>query len=416
MKRSLLFTGILLSFLFSCKNPGNRITRTGDIDIEHALQNPARLKASDFGNTIRYIPLETTDAGLIGSDPVLKVLKNYIVVESQRSCLLFNKNDGSFIAEIGHIGQGPADYSDIYSWTDEKEEFLYFKRRPDQLIKYNMKGEFCGKVEFPTPPGLASYYLISDSDIIGYFNNVFGQTNPFVLGIFDKEGVLKDTVPQLIPDFRITPDEIVSVNIFKRKSSYDLYGNLASAGVILFDFKNDTKHVIFPNAARVWEKNGIIRFKEDFVDTLYTYSDKKLIPSIVFNTGKYHWPVQERTNTKNTDERIFIADVSENETFVFFQCIKGMLSDKSILYHGLYDKQTGETKLGKSTDLIEDDLTHFMPFIPLGMSTTGEFVSLVEVGDIMKWLEEHPEAKNNENLTFLKTLDEEMNPVVILIE
>ena len=74
-----------------------------------------------------------------------------------------------------------------------------------------------------------------------------------------------------------------------------------------------------------------------------------------------------------------------------------------------------KTKIGNFSDAIEDDLTRFMPFIPLGMSTSGEFISFVEAYKIMEWLEKHPEAKNNEDLAFLKQLDEEENPVVILI-
>ena len=135
-----------------------------------------------------------------------------------------------------------------------------------------------------------------------------------------------------------------------------------------------------------------------------------MIPSIIFNTGKYHWPIQEATNKDYAKERIFIAGVSENDTFIFFQFVK------QSLHNGLYNKKTGETKLGKHSDTIEDDLTHFMPFTPLSMSTSGEFVSLVQVWDIMEWLEKHPEAKNNEKLPFLKDLDEDMNPIVILIE
>ena len=57
-----------------------------------------------------------------------------------------------------------------------------------------------------------------------------------------------------------------------------------------------------------------------------------------------------------------------------------------------------------------------MPFTPLGISTAGEFVSYVEAYVIMEWMEGHPEAKNNEKLAFLKEIDAEMNPVVILIE
>ncbi|MDR0572774.1 MAG: 6-bladed beta-propeller, partial [Tannerella sp.] len=63
------------------------------------------------------------------------------------------------------------------------------------------------------------------------------------------------------------------------------------------------------HAARIWKNNGNIRYKQDFTDTVYTVSGSKLIPAVVFNLGKYHWPVQERRSEKNTGERIFIADI-----------------------------------------------------------------------------------------------------------
>ncbi|HCC53232.1 MAG TPA: hypothetical protein DEQ30_15300, partial [Porphyromonadaceae bacterium] len=75
------------------------------IDVESALENLSDLKVSDLGKTIRYIPLETPNEGLIGKNPVIKVLKNYIVVEHKNQphlpgiCLLFNKDDGRFIAQ-----------------------------------------------------------------------------------------------------------------------------------------------------------------------------------------------------------------------------------------------------------------------------------------------------------------------------
>jgi hypothetical protein len=232
------------------------------------------------------------------------------------------------------------------------------------------------------------------------------------LGFFDVNGNLNDTVPQLLPTKPIDVDMIASISVFKDHT----YGNWTKTGVIVIIFKNETRHIISTNPARVWNHKGKIRFKEDFVDTLYTVSDKNLIPSIVFNTGIYHWPAEESTSIKNAKDRIYISDVSENEEFVFFQCIKGLFSDEFILYNGLYNMQTGSTKLSKSSDDIEDDLTHFMPFNPLGISTSSEFVSYVEAYKAIEWLEKHPEAKNNDKLSFLKNLDEEMNPVVILIE
>ena len=335
MKQRFLFTSIMLLCLLSCKNQvQNHIADLDVIDIENGLQNLTRLKTSDFGKTIRYIPLETTDDGLIGNSPIIKVLKNYIVIEFTRpsSCLLFDKKDGSFIAKIGRVGQGPDEYSNTFSWTDEKEEFLYFVRLPDQLLKYDMKGTFCDRVRFSDNPGSASYYLLTDSEIIGYFDLTSPKTNQFVLGFFDKEGILSDTISSLLPDIEFDVNQVANISVLRGSS---IYGNWAKSGTMIIDYKNDARQVLAPNSAKIWKHNENIRFKEDFVDTLYTLANRQLIPSIIFNTGKYHWPAQERISKNNTTERIFVSYVSENENFVFFQCIRGMHSDKSVLYNGL---------------------------------------------------------------------------------
>ncbi|MDR2148119.1 MAG: DUF4934 domain-containing protein, partial [Tannerella sp.] len=144
MKLKILWSGIVMLLLFSCNNQGNVTKESNVIDVEHGMENLTRLKTSDFGQKIRYIPLETTDEGLVGGNPVVKVFKKYIVVEAQKSCLLFDKSDGRFIAKIGHVGQDPAAYSGEFSWMDEKEEFLYFHHQPNQLVKYDTEGNFCG--------------------------------------------------------------------------------------------------------------------------------------------------------------------------------------------------------------------------------------------------------------------------------
>ena len=414
MKRLLLFTSIL-SILFSCSNQGSKVASLNVIDVEYALQNLTQLKTSDLGKTVRYIPLEINDDCLIGDNPIVKVLKDYIIVEyTSRSighCLLFSKEDGRFIAEIGHAGQDPEAFTQSYSWIDEKEKFIYFERRPNQLIRYDFKGNFCGKTVFSSSVS-GSCYSMTDSGIIGYFGGIL-PSEQYTLGFFDKEGSLKDTIPLFFPKIS---EEIVSISSLRGRTSSKIYGNWARTGIMILNYNNDLQATVVPNAARLWRHNGNIRFKEEYVDTIYTISHNKLIPSITFHTGKYHLPIEERALKNNNSEKIFIADVSENNDFVFFQPVKIVRDGSNGSYNGLFDKKTGETKLSKHSNGIEDDLTNFMPFNPLGMSTAGEFVSIVDAYEAMEWLEKHPEEQNNEKLSFIKGLNEDMNPIVILIE
>ncbi|MDL2305557.1 DUF4934 domain-containing protein [Bacteroides sp. OttesenSCG-928-D19] len=411
MKKNFLFLLVCASLLISCTNQKKANEASTTIDIERCMQNTTTLNVSDLGPTIRYVPLETTDDCLIGKIPIVKVLKRHIVIESGQHCYLFDKEDGSFISAIGHVGQDPEAYNSPFSRTDEKEEFLYFTHQPDQLVKYDMKGNFAGKIAFSSQSESASCYLFTDSEIIGYYNGL--NPRDYVLAVFDKEGILQDTIPALLPKTDELFADILNISVTK---GTDTYGNWTKTGAIIIDYKNDKRQILAPDATTLWMNNGNIRFKETFIDTIYTVMNGKLLPYITFNTGKWHWPERERMSKNNNSERVFIADVSENDRFVFFQCIKGLYSDDRVLYNGLYNKKTGETKLSKYSDAIPDDLTSFMPFKPLEISTSGEFVSLIEADQITEWLEKHPEAEKNEKLPFLKNFNEEMNPVIVLVE
>ena len=76
------------------------------IEVGKAISSPAELKASDYFDEIRYVPLETRDDCLVGSSPDIKLLDKYILITSaNRQCLLFDKATGKFKCQIGHVGK-----------------------------------------------------------------------------------------------------------------------------------------------------------------------------------------------------------------------------------------------------------------------------------------------------------------------
>ena len=44
----------------------------------------------------------------------------------------------------------------------------------------------------------------------------------------------------------------------------------------------------------------------------------------------------------------------------------------------------------------------------------GEYGMIIDAGEVMTWLEENPEAAENEKLSALKELTDDSNPVVII--
>ena len=109
------------------------------------------IKLSDFGNTVRYVPLETNEVCLIGNNPHIALLEDKIVIATKDQCFLFHKQTGKYICSIGHIGDDPSGYSSTNYWIDDAGLF-YFFRAPDQLLKYNQKGEMTGKIQIPHIP------------------------------------------------------------------------------------------------------------------------------------------------------------------------------------------------------------------------------------------------------------------------
>lgn len=57
-----------------------------------------------------------------------------------------------------------------------------------------------------------------------------------------------------------------------------------------------------------------------------------------------------------------------------------------------------------------------MPFFPETSSQQGEYASVLEIGDIQEWLDEHPETVKEGKLNFLKKINEDSNPVCVIVE
>lgn len=86
------------------------------------------------------------------------------------------------------------------------------------------------------------------------------------------------------------------------------------------------------------------------------------------------------------------------------------------IYNGIYDKQTGITRMAPEAGGIVDDLTGDLPFeIRSCSSPQGEFVFSLEAHEVVPWLEAHPEAKDNPRLAPLLKVKEEDNPVVVIV-
>lgn len=420
MKRQIVPCGIfaLLLLLPSC-NRTQQTSEINQIDIAEGIEKLAELKVSDLGKTIQYIPLETTDSCLIGDFPEVKLLDDKIMIHNGKQCLLFDKQTGKFICSVGHRGDDPEAYNSTNGYLNQQNQLLYFNREPNQLVKYDQKGEFAGIITIPTPetstgsiqinrPGLNGF-IFCDSIIVGHYVGGLGQKCPSSVLYFSEKGNFIDTIPNIIPELGTGQvDDISSISVRK---GFGLLG-----GIIHIQYSNGKQSICVPNHTALWKNNNEIRFKELFTDTIYTLKDYQLEKHMIFNTGKYHWPAEERTLSENNSDRILVSYAIENNKLLYFQFIRGLYTEKPVLYNGIYDKKTKVTHIALADNKFIDDLTQLMPFNPTFFNEKGEYASLVQADDILSWLEEHPEIKIEKELSVLKELNEESNPVVVLVK
>lgn len=406
MKKDWLYAACFVCLATACSGSPQSVTEgLCSVDVAGAMEKPAELKLSELGNDVRYVVLETTDSCLIGRNPNILLLDKHIAVYSYKSCYLFDKANGKFICEVGHAGDDPEAYSNALPMYNDVDGLLYFRREPDGLQKYDLQGKYCGKQTVPTPPTAPNDYVFTDSLIIGHYNNVAQQYNARALIFFDAEGAQTDTVPSLLP---VLPekklDEIAEISVRK----------FGMAGFVLSKFSDGNYSAGISGIPFLWKNNGKVRFKESFNDTVYTVERDKLVPAIAFSTGKWHWGAEARTDSKDNESRLLMTTVFETDDNIFFQCVRGIYSGVPEALNGIYDRQTGTTRMCAEKEGVADDLTGFMPFRPKTCSAQGEYGTIVGADEVLGWLEEHPEAAQNEKLSELKKLTEDSNPVVII--
>lgn len=409
MKKQILIACLFALCAGACTNAEKTRSPEKVIDIQGNLSKLTKLKASDFGKTIRYVPLETTDESLVGANPAIKVLKNHIMVTSQKRCMLFDKETGRFISLIGHFGEDPEGYINANGHVDEREGLIYFRRQQGELIKYDMKGNFKGNIKTTLPEW--DQVLFTDSTIILYQNDTFRPTNT-VMHLLNREWELQDSIPSIFESAGLGMGDLRAINVHKPTG----HGIMGKQGLMTLQYHNGEEQIAAITNNVMWENEGEVHFKENHVDTLYKLANNRLTTFVTFNTGSMHRPAEERTTLDNIAKRMLMGHVSEKNNQIFFQCILGVLTENVALYSGLYNKETEELKLMKGELKADDDLSNLMPFEPVQVSTANEYIGILQVDDIMTWLEEQPEANREDMPPFLKDFNEDMNPVVVIVE
>lgn len=416
MKTQLILGSLFLSLLGACSS-SNTIEEANAIDVAGCFEQLTELKVSQLGKNIRYVPLEMTDSSLIGNSHTVQLLKDKILVTTGNRCLLFDKQTGKFLCNVGHRGNDPKGYSEATCYVHPQTGILYFNRQPNKMVKYDQQGNFLGTVTLPVNLSLGFHTTFSDSLLVAFYSRSFTPSQiENTLLYFNEKGEKKDSITQFANSGQsINMEDIASIAVFKDKGANKVLGLLGYAGVICLELKNEGKAFFPTYHPTLWHSDKNLRFREALGDTIYTIKGNTAQPYLAFNTGDRHFPAEKRGKKDGTEEFITITYTMETPRNVFFQCVQDIYN-KGKVFSGIYNKVDGKTYMNKEESGITDDLTHFMPFFPHTCSEQGEYASLLEIGKIETWLESHPEISKEGKLSFLKEMNEDANPVCVIVE
>lgn len=414
-------TALLLLILFvACGTKESKQRNAIVIPFEKAMESTTVIKSSDLGKTIHYIPLETIDESVLGNASEIRLCGNKILATSlhTKTVLVFDRTTGKYLNSIGRVGEGPTEYNvfsagDIGFWIDEESDLVYFGTYDKRLVVYRTDGQFVGEVRIPDEINEEMSILcnIAFTDSLAFYMNFNGRTVPennFSAICKKESNKLIRTFPM---QFTSPPKEWEVVNGDLMWGTFVPFGGHS----ITNSYTNDNTYISTYFNTACWNFKNNVRFKEPFIDTLFTATADRNIPHLIFDMGKWKWPYEKRFDNIESQKRITIDYVVEGENQLYFHFHKQLYGKKEVreAYCGIFHKKTGETRIMKG-DKIMDDLTGLTPFSIRRSDKNGAFYGLLRATDIIEWMKQNP--INNKTIETLSKIGEEDNPVVVIVE
>jgi len=425
---------LFVAGFYSCQpNPSGSSDADGvlRIDLEPHMKAIDTLRVSDYFSSVEYIPLETRDSCLVGQMPRLLMHKDTILLafEDPPECLSFDIS-GRFLRHIGRVGKGPGEYSFVINclFNDFAGTVFFWKAPNYRMVEYSFSGAFLSDHSFARKEDGYGYtgFLHDGTRLWFYREDVWGSKRR--LNYFDQQGNV------FRREFRASAADSYDYDkYYSSDRSYialssrilDVFG-LVAMGQVVIDYTDRLMLCRFFLDLPFSYYRDQTFLRERHNDTIFEVTRDGLIPHLILDLGKYHWPIEHRfEDVAYSGNHTFISWYEENEHFVFFEFYMGKRGNGEYPhkggtiqpYKGVYDKRSGKVKIAKANDGFIDDVNGFMPLRFLVKTLEGDFVGLLYPLHIRQWFEENPDkaAKLPEHLKRLRNISEEANPVVVVM-
>lgn len=249
---------MLLFILIGCVQKELHLATVKEIKLDLAATEN-KLNLSEIVDSIRYVPLETTDLSIFGSVDKLIVTDKgeYLIADKEiTSALYLFDADGRFLKKIGNKGEGPEEYIGLEDVTYYNRNIFIWDSKGRKILKYTMEGDVvstygCKCVAY-------SFSCIDEDNFVFYCD--FARNEDL-----DIDGKFPN---------------LIRYNVKERSFGYDLYfdGRIPSHAYLLslnnlsnnnlYSTINDTIYKVYPDSV---SPQFVLRYKEDYTDKRNKY-------------------------------------------------------------------------------------------------------------------------------------------------
>jgi len=289
----------ILFFITSCSQEES-ILHGNKWDIASILSSEKTATLSQLYDSIQYIPLETTDSSLLAARAyVFYADEENLLIRSKNLVYRFNEQ-GKFLNTSGQIGNGPAEYSILYSISVDKDNAcLLFYVGQKKIQFWNFDGTFQKEINLQSEGEITNLILTRDHKILAE-NRTYSEAGlKTSICYFNLDG-------ELLYEQMLTKDN-QQVNI------------ILQTVPILYPFQQEVK------------------YKDLYTNQLLRYNHDSLTVDSYFDLGIYT-PTRELiedVNQKQTlmNEYAQIVDIKESNLYFYLLIIyehelKGLILDK----------------------------------------------------------------------------------------
>lgn len=340
--KGIIYFSVLLLYCFfagcGSKQKKQEIAKENDLPTINLSENilmVETLPLSEVADKVEIILLETSNQSLFSRIERVEVTSSDIWIQGIKENLIYRfSRSGRFLNKVGKIGQGPEEYTGLWSFqVDELQKEIYCLTPSSGILVYDFSGNFKRK---ETSTGMNDMFTASNQQFKFFQGSFFLLQNLCTMPTLHNP---KDSLWSVA----LTDRTFQVEKIFKNPAHIGQEELLAENGGEFMGWKNYWWE--WPTVVDTYQDELTLRYPD--VDTIYCYDRVNEIfqPQYAIHTNESkgdYGETHQRFRTRNAFNYFTLTDYFPTKDFIYLKGYKG-----EEIYTYAYNKESRAVKAVK---------------------------------------------------------------------